>query len=135
MNTYPSAPGVTPKRHCFEIERVELRDEPDAELDELASLYEAKGLSKETAQTVAEELTRHDAFAAHVETELHIDPHSLANPWHAAVASAGAFLSVLSYRLLRSRYRSLSTRPPSPPRRYSAHSSYGCFERPRGRRQ
>ena len=77
----------------LEIERVELRDEPDAELDELASLYEAKGLSKETARIVAEELTRHDAFAAHVETELRIDPHSLANPWHASVASAGAFLS------------------------------------------
>ena len=77
----------------LEIERVELRDEPDAELDELASLYEAKGLSKETARTVAEELTRHDAFAAHTEAELHIDPNALTNPWHAAYASAAAFLS------------------------------------------
>jgi len=74
-------------------ERRELRDEPEAELVELATIYEAKGLSKATAFTVAAELTAHDAYAAHAEAELHIDPNDLTNPWHAAYASALAFLA------------------------------------------
>ena len=72
-------------------ERVELKTDPDAELQELVGLYEAKGLSKQTAQLVAHELTAHDAFAAHVDAELHIDPNDLTNPWQAAFASAASF--------------------------------------------
>jgi VIT1/CCC1 family predicted Fe2+/Mn2+ transporter len=73
-------------------ERWELREYPEEELQELAYLYEKKGLKKSTALIVARELTAHDAFAAHVDAELGIDPHNLTNPWHAALASAGAFL-------------------------------------------
>jgi VIT1/CCC1 family predicted Fe2+/Mn2+ transporter len=72
-------------------ERGELREDPAAELDELAALYEAKGLSTTTARTVAEELTDHDAFAAHAEVELGIDPTDLTNPWQAALSSALSF--------------------------------------------
>ena len=72
-------------------ERRELDTQPDAELDELAALYEAKGLSPATARTVAEELTDHDAFAAHIDVELGIDPEELTNPWQAAISSAVAF--------------------------------------------
>ena len=72
-------------------ERRELIEEPAAELEELVGLYQAKGLSPETARTVAVELTAHDAFAAHVDAELGIDPHELTNPWHAAISSAIAF--------------------------------------------
>ena len=79
------------ERALLDTERSELLDDPDAELSELAGIYAAKGLSAETAQRVAEELTAHDAFAAHADAELHIDPHRLTNPWHAAVASAVAF--------------------------------------------
>ncbi|MGO4202012.1 VIT family protein [Rhodococcus sp. TAF43] len=79
------------ERALLEKERLELTTIPDAELDELASLYEAKGLSPATARTVAEELTAHDAFAAHAEAELGIDPNDLTNPWQAASASAIAF--------------------------------------------
>ncbi len=74
-------------------ERWELEHEPEKELEELTVLYEAKGLSHETASRVAIELTKHDAFAAHLEAELHIDPKQLTNPWHAAFASALAFLA------------------------------------------
>lgn len=74
-------------------EREELKNFPDAELLELISLYERKGLSKKTATTVARELTKKDAFAAHVDAELGIDPDNLTNPWHAAFASAAAFLA------------------------------------------
>jgi VIT1/CCC1 family predicted Fe2+/Mn2+ transporter len=72
-------------------ERRELRDDPIAELDELKRIYEQKGLSESTAETVAKELTDHDAFAAHAEVELGIDPDELTNPWQAAMSSALSF--------------------------------------------
>jgi len=79
------------ERALLERERRELIDEPELEFAELASIYESKGLSSATAQLVAAELTAHDAFAAHVDAELGIDPDELTNPWHAAFASALAF--------------------------------------------
>jgi len=80
------------EKALIEKERQELRDYPKEELAELASLYEAKGLQPSTALLVAAELTEKDAFAAHVDIELHIDPDNLTNPWHAAYASAASFL-------------------------------------------
>lgn len=74
-------------------ERRELREDPEAELDELAGLYEAKGLSSTTAHQVARELTEHDALAAHADAELKLDPDDLTNPWWAAVSSAVAFIT------------------------------------------
>jgi VIT1/CCC1 family predicted Fe2+/Mn2+ transporter len=79
------------ERALLAKERWELDNMPDEELVELEHLYEAKGLSKKTASIVAKELTKHDAFAAHVDIELGIDPDDLTNPWHAAFASAAAF--------------------------------------------
>ena len=92
------------ERALLETERRELLDDPKAELDELIAIYERKGLSPGTALTVAAELTAHDAFAAHVEAELGLDPAALTNPWHAALASAvsfslGALLPVLAVLL------------------------------------
>jgi vacuolar iron transporter family protein len=40
---------------------------------------------------VARELTERDAFAAHIDVELGIDPDDLSNPWQAALSSAVAF--------------------------------------------
>ncbi len=80
------------ERTLLAKERAELEAYPEEELDELAALYRAKGLSANTAQQVAEELTAKDAFAAHVDAELGIDPDALTNPWHAAGASAVAFV-------------------------------------------
>ncbi|MFZ2555901.1 MAG: VIT family protein [Minisyncoccia bacterium] len=74
-------------------EKWELENQPEAELEELIHLYELKGLSRETAQLVATELTKKDAFAAHVDAELGINPHDLTNPWHAAFASAASFVA------------------------------------------
>jgi len=79
------------ERTLLQKERAELLNSPEAELAELAGLYRAKGLSAETAQQVAIELTERDAFAAHADAELGIDPEGLTNPWHAAGASALAF--------------------------------------------
>lgn len=74
------------------IERNELRHIPDAELAELADIYEGRGLSAQTAAQVARELTAHDALTAHARAELNINPEDLANPWQAAVASAASFI-------------------------------------------
>jgi VIT1/CCC1 family predicted Fe2+/Mn2+ transporter len=79
------------ERAMLAKERRELRDEPEAELDELIAIYEAKGLRHNTARRVALELTAHDAFTAHAEVELGIDPANLVNPWHAIFASAVSF--------------------------------------------
>ena len=72
-------------------ERRELRDEPVEELEELAGLYVAKGLSEDLALEVAQQLTKHDALGAHAEAELGIDPDDITNPWSAAFASMAAF--------------------------------------------
>lgn len=79
------------ERALLAKERWELENMPDEELAELASLYEAKGLTPELAQEVAVQLTAHDALGAHAETELGIDPDELASPWAAAWASTGSF--------------------------------------------
>ncbi len=73
-------------------EKYELEHYPKEELEELTVIYEHKGLSRSTAMIVAKELTAKDPYAAHVDAELGIDPHNLTNPWHAAGASAIAFL-------------------------------------------
>jgi VIT1/CCC1 family predicted Fe2+/Mn2+ transporter len=75
----------------LEKERRELRDDPEDELAELAGLYVDRGLSEELALQVAEQLTAHDALAAHAEVELGIDPEDITSPWHAAWASMIAF--------------------------------------------
>ncbi|GGM62066.1 VIT1/CCC1 transporter family protein [Microbacterium saperdae] len=74
-------------------ERRELSEMPAQELEELTGLYQAKGISPETARKVAEELTAHDALGAHLSAELNIDGQDLVSPWRAALASAVAFTS------------------------------------------
>jgi VIT1/CCC1 family predicted Fe2+/Mn2+ transporter len=73
------------------LERSELAAMPAEELEELAGIYRAKGLTSSTALIVATELTAHDALAAHADAELHLDPEELTNAWHASLASAVAF--------------------------------------------
>lgn len=79
------------ERALIAKEREELRTMPAEELAELTALYRRRGLSEKTAERVAEELTAHDALAAHLEVELGIDQDDLVNPWHAAASSAIAF--------------------------------------------
>ncbi|MBH0009213.1 VIT family protein [Salinibacterium sp. SWN1162] len=79
------------QRALIEKERRELAEMPEEELAELAAIYEAKGISAATAQQVAEELTKHDALAAHLEAELGITEHDVVSAWQAAGASALAF--------------------------------------------
>jgi VIT1/CCC1 family predicted Fe2+/Mn2+ transporter len=81
------------QRALIAKEREELRTSPDEELAELAGLYQAQGLSAQTAHQVALELTAHDALAAHLSAELNIDESEVASPWAAAGSSAIAFVS------------------------------------------
>ena len=69
-----------------------LEEDPAQELQELTQIYVEKGLSTETARTVAGELSGHDALRAHLEAELHMSEEEVLSPWHAAIASFVAFL-------------------------------------------
>ncbi|TQO21175.1 VIT1/CCC1 family predicted Fe2+/Mn2+ transporter [Rhodoglobus vestalii] len=79
------------QRALIEKERRELAEMPDEELAELTAIYESKGITEATARQVAEELSKHDALAAHLEAELGITEHDVVSPWQAAGASALAF--------------------------------------------
>jgi len=80
------------ERALLAKEARELVEMPEEEFEELVQIYRDKGLSERLARQVAVELTDQDAFAAHVDAELGLDPDDLTNPWHAALASAVAFL-------------------------------------------
>lgn len=75
----------------IERERIELKETPELELQRLTHIYETRGLKKETALLVAEELTEHDALGAHVRDELGINEINKANPIQAAFSSGAAF--------------------------------------------
>jgi VIT1/CCC1 family predicted Fe2+/Mn2+ transporter len=72
-------------------ERGELAASPEAERTELAGLYVARGLSRELAIQVADQLMAHDALGAHARDELGIHETTRARPIQAAIASAASF--------------------------------------------
>jgi VIT1/CCC1 family predicted Fe2+/Mn2+ transporter len=72
-------------------ERHELAHSPDGELRELTGIYVKRGLDAGLAAQVAEQLTAHDALAAHARDELGITHELRAQPLQAATASAAAF--------------------------------------------
>lgn len=73
------------------IERRELAQYPEGELRELTGIYVKRGLDPALAARVAEQLTAHDALAAHARDELGITHEQRARPLQAALASAVAF--------------------------------------------
>ena len=64
---------------------------PEAELRELAAIYIKRGLDKELAMQVAQQLSAHDNLGAHLKDELGIEPATRARPLEAAVTSAVTF--------------------------------------------
>lgn len=76
-----------------ERETRELARQPRAELNELALIYVKRGLEKELAMKVAEQLSTRDRLGAHLRDELGIDRASLARPLQAAWISAASFAS------------------------------------------
>jgi VIT1/CCC1 family predicted Fe2+/Mn2+ transporter len=75
----------------IDVEKRELAGQPKAELNELAMIYMKRGLEKELAMKVAEQLSAHDRLGAHVRDELGIDPTALSRPLQAAWISAASF--------------------------------------------
>ena len=73
-------------------ERQELDRNPEAELRELTSIYESRGLDHALAWQVAEALTRHDDLQAHARDEIGLSETIDTNPLQAAWASALAFI-------------------------------------------
>ncbi len=72
-------------------ERQELVANPSGELEELTGIYVERGLSRDLARLVAEQLTLHDALGAHARDELGITDALRARPIQASLASAGSF--------------------------------------------
>jgi VIT1/CCC1 family predicted Fe2+/Mn2+ transporter len=72
-------------------ERAELATQPKAEEDELADIYQRRGLEPDLARTVARQLMEKDALAAHARDELGLTEEMAARPLQAALASAATF--------------------------------------------
>jgi VIT1/CCC1 family predicted Fe2+/Mn2+ transporter len=72
-------------------ERKELETQPEFERQELAGIYQSRGLTPELALQVADQLMAHDALGAHARDELGITEVMRARPLQAAAASAAAF--------------------------------------------
>ncbi|MFG2191089.1 VIT1/CCC1 transporter family protein [Streptomyces sp. NPDC048639] len=90
----------------LDVERRELRKHPKDEQDELAALYESRGVDPDLARKVACQLSRdpEQALEIHAREELGVDPSDLPSPTVAAVSSFGSFalgalLPVLPYLL------------------------------------
>lgn len=81
-------------------EKRALIDMPVEEETELASIYEARGLSPATAALVARELSEKDALEAHVRDELGLSEVHSANPLQAALASGLTFTIAASLPLI-----------------------------------
>jgi len=82
------------------LEKKSLQENPAAEKQELADIYIERGLTKELANGVAEQMMANDALAAHARDEIGIDENSKANPLQAAFTSAFTFTVGASLPLL-----------------------------------
>jgi VIT1/CCC1 family predicted Fe2+/Mn2+ transporter len=80
-------------QHEIELEGEELRDDPEAETEELALIYRAKGLDAEEAEKVARTIMKDKdaALDTMAREELGLDPDELGSPWGAAFSSLIAF--------------------------------------------
>jgi VIT1/CCC1 family predicted Fe2+/Mn2+ transporter len=78
----------------LEVERRELRHNPEHETAELAAMYETHGMGPEQAREAAEAVMKQPeaALVVHAREELGIDPDELPSPWAAAALSLVCFL-------------------------------------------
>jgi vacuolar iron transporter family protein len=72
-------------------ERKELSESPTFELDELADIYIKRGVDRNLARRVAQQLMAKDALTAHARDELGISENTTARPVQAALTSAVSF--------------------------------------------
>jgi VIT1/CCC1 family predicted Fe2+/Mn2+ transporter len=98
------------ERADLALEEWELHQNPEAELRELAQIYERRGLPPELARAVAVSLTESDALTSHMRDELGLEDERRARPLQAAGASAasfsvGAAVPVIAIALVPSSWR------------------------------
>ena len=73
------------------LEMEHLAIDPEGELEELTQIYQERGISRATAEKVAQELHAHDPLGAHLRDELGQHEATKARPMQAAIASALSF--------------------------------------------
>lgn len=73
------------------IEKKSLEQNFESEIEELAKIYEGRGLNPALAEQVAEELMAYDALGAHARDDIGISQSVNAQPIQAACSSAAAF--------------------------------------------
>lgn len=73
------------------LEKKSLEEDFEFEKEELAKIYESRGLEPALATQVAEQLMAHDALGAHARDEIGISESVNAQPVQAAFSSAGTF--------------------------------------------
>jgi len=102
--------SVRSQREMFEyqigLERDELREYPEEEAEELALIYQTRGMDLEEARRLTRDLVKNEdsALDALAREELGLNPDDLGSPWGAALFSfiafaAGASLPLLPYAL------------------------------------
>lgn len=73
------------------LEKQSLKQDIESEKQELAKIYEGRGIEPALAKQVAEQLMAHDALGAHARDEIGISASGSAQPVQAAFFSAGTF--------------------------------------------
>jgi VIT1/CCC1 family predicted Fe2+/Mn2+ transporter len=81
-------------------EQHELEHQPDFEREELIRIYEARGVDRETAAAVADQMMAQDPLSAHARDELGMSDTTAARPLQAALASALTFTAGAAAPLL-----------------------------------
>lgn len=98
--------SVRSQREMYEyqigLEKEELDHYPEEEAEELALIYQARGLSREEAVNLAKSLTAdpEKALATLAREELGLNPEDLGSPWGAALFSFFSFAAGASIPLL-----------------------------------
>lgn len=94
--------------HQIQIEKEEIEQSPEEEAEELALIYESRGLNREQATTLANQILKDSdsALDTLAREELGIDPEELGgSAWEAAITSfilfaIGAVIPVISFTFL-----------------------------------
>ncbi len=73
------------------VEKKSLNEDYEFEINELAEIYEDRGLNSDLAKQVAIQLMNHDALGTHARDEIGISENVRAQPVQAAFSSAGTF--------------------------------------------
>lgn len=82
------------------LEAKSLEEDVEAEVTELAKIYEERGLDRPLSRQVARKLMAHDALGAHARDEIGISEIVKAQPVQAAFSSAAAFTTGASLPLI-----------------------------------